>query len=382
MKYKYIDSLRGLAILGVLLNHNLNMGTTSGKIPTILLVIFQIGSLGVQLFFVLSALTLFFSFNSRQHIEQNPVKNFYLRRFFRIAPLFYLSIVYYLWQDGSGPRYWLGDANHISIANILSNFTFTFGFNPYWLMSVVPNSWTIAVEFVFYLTMPLLFYKIRSINNALIFIMGSYLIWNILNYFFSSHILISDEKLWGAYLYFYFPTQLPIFGLGIFLFFILRKKPVELKPFGLFILVSYIFIIYICNRSNIKLFLVNIEFILSISFALLIYVLHNKPYKIIVNTFTSYVGKISFSIYLCHDAVMHFMRKFSLESFINSNGKYDAVLDYGIRFLIFLILVTAISSLTYYFIEIPGQKLGNWLINKTEGKQNQFSSSNLPPVQL
>jgi peptidoglycan/LPS O-acetylase OafA/YrhL len=381
-KLKYIDSLRGLAILGVLLNHNLSMGNTSGKIPTVILMAFQVGALGVQLFFILSAFTLFLSFEQRIESESAPVKNYFIRRFFRIAPLFYLAIVYYLWQDGFGYHYWLGDVKEISLANIISNFTFTFGFNPYWLMSIVPYSWTIAVESVFYLFMPLFFYKVKSLNAALLFILGTYLIWSLLHFYLSDHIMISDARIWGSYLYFFLPKQLPIFGLGIFLFFVLKEKGEKLNPVVLLLLLTSLLVIYIGKSSGMKLFTINIEFILSITFAMLIYVLHHKPYQIFVNPITRYIGKVSYSIYLCHDAVIFFMRKFQLTSFISSTGKYDPLLDYFIRFGLLVILVTLLASITYYMVEVPGQNLGKRVIKLLENRKKKYLSSDLPQAQI
>ena len=86
-KFEYIDLLRGLAILGVIAVHS------QEQIPTLFQLtssIFNYGQLGVQLFFVASALTLCLSMTERK--EATPV-NFYIRRFFRIAPLYYFGIV-------------------------------------------------------------------------------------------------------------------------------------------------------------------------------------------------------------------------------------------------------------------------------------------------
>ena len=50
------------------------------------------GQRGVQLFYMISAFTLYLSLDGRR-TEQHPWTNYFLRRFFRIAPLFYLVIV-------------------------------------------------------------------------------------------------------------------------------------------------------------------------------------------------------------------------------------------------------------------------------------------------
>jgi peptidoglycan/LPS O-acetylase OafA/YrhL len=91
-RYSYIDSLRGFAIIGVLIAHTGLYGNVA--YPSLLrnLAEIDVGPRGVQLFYVVSAFTLCVSFSKRRNIEKHPIRNFYVRRFFRIAPLFYLAI--------------------------------------------------------------------------------------------------------------------------------------------------------------------------------------------------------------------------------------------------------------------------------------------------
>jgi peptidoglycan/LPS O-acetylase OafA/YrhL len=85
-----LDSLRGIAILGVVLVHSsrrhdipLPIGAHVGQVA------FS-GQRGVALFFVVSAFTLFLSNDNRKD-EHSPVLNFFIRRVFRLAPMFYLA---------------------------------------------------------------------------------------------------------------------------------------------------------------------------------------------------------------------------------------------------------------------------------------------------
>ena len=89
-KYAWIDALRGFAILGVLAHHSFQyVRGMSG--PAKFLGGF--GKMGVQLFFVASAITLCLS--TAKRAERHPVLSFYVRRYFRIAPLYYLAIIFY-----------------------------------------------------------------------------------------------------------------------------------------------------------------------------------------------------------------------------------------------------------------------------------------------
>lgn len=96
IKYDYIDALRGWAILGVVLTH-----CNYQQLPSIGVNIMKSGGNGVQLFFVVSACTLWLSLTARKS-EKGFISNFFIRRIFRIAPLYYLAIIYYLFQDGLG----------------------------------------------------------------------------------------------------------------------------------------------------------------------------------------------------------------------------------------------------------------------------------------
>ena len=94
-KLQYIDILRGIAILGVIAVHS---GQQIENLFPIVRSISNYGQLGVQLFFVASALTLCLSMSERN--EKSPF-NFYVRRFFRIAPIYYLAIIFYFFMENT-----------------------------------------------------------------------------------------------------------------------------------------------------------------------------------------------------------------------------------------------------------------------------------------
>ena len=96
---RYIDALRGLAIIGVVISHCSLYGSNI-LYPSFFSSILANGARGVQLFYIASAFTLFLSLHNRYNKEEKAFKNFFIRRFFRIAPLYYIGVCYYLWQDG------------------------------------------------------------------------------------------------------------------------------------------------------------------------------------------------------------------------------------------------------------------------------------------
>ena len=353
-KLDFIDSLRGIAVLMVLMVHSRG----NEVLPEFMHMIINTGSRGVQLFFILSALTLFLSFEYRSKNEKRPVLNFFIRRFFRIAPLFYIAVFYYLFQNGFGKRYWLGDENEITIYNILSNLTFLNGFNPHWINSIVEGSWSIAIEMLFYLTIPLLFKYIKNINQAILFFMLSMVFSFYLNIIFMRNPLIENEALWGEYLFFYFPNQLPIFAIGIIMYFICFKtdKIGEISGNTILLFGGLLYI-----QLSLGYLFLSFHIFYGIIFLIVGLTLYRYKNKLLVNSFLSYVGKLSYSIYLNHAAVLFLMYKLNFTTFFNMG-----ITDYSIRFLFLLFFTIILSYLTHRFVELPSQKFGNKLINYFE----------------
>lgn len=356
-KYAYVDTLRGLAILGVIMVHTSQYG--SFEVPSILSHFIGQGSRGVQLFYLASAFTIFLSYSKRINFEKAPVKNFFIRRYFRIAPMYYLGICYYLFQDGFGPRYWLGDATHISSLNIISNFTFLHGLNPYWITSLVPGGWSIAIEMSFYLMIPFLFKRIKDMRQAIRFLFLTLLLRATLFIVLNRFPLIEFNRLWSEYLFLYLPSQLPIFALGILMYFMVfgsEKNQVLSSPYLLSIFC--LFLIDLFTGTSLffpKHILFGFGFLgLGIGLSKI----HNK---VILNPFIRYVGKVSYSMYLIHFAVLFWLTQMNFINYV-SNG----LLNYSFRFLVVITLSLVLSTISYKLLEIPFQRLGSRLILRLE----------------
>lgn len=356
-KLDYVDAIRGLAILGVIMTHASGDTAWPGVISNAV----NSGARGVQLFFLASAFTLFLSFENRTGKEASPVRNFFIRRFFRIAPMYYIGICYYLFQDGLGPRFWLGDAPGISTLNILSNLTFLNGFNPYWITSVVPGGWSIAVEMTFYLVLPFLFSKIKNITQAVNFLTISVILRFIFHVMLKRFPLIGDARLWEDYLFIYFPNQLPVFSLGIIMYFIVMKKESLVAVSGKSLLILTGIILADLATGAHLLFPSHILF--AIGFLLLGVTLSKYSFPLIVNPVITYIGKISFSMYIVHFAVLHWFTEFNLVHLLQNN-----LLNYLAIFSLVTTVSILISSLFYNLVEVPFQNVGKSMIKKLEAK--------------
>jgi peptidoglycan/LPS O-acetylase OafA/YrhL len=201
-KFRYIDSLRGFAILGVLFIH---AGFSSAAYPKSWYNLINSGQYGVQLFFVTSAFTLFLSLHQREK-DYLSSREFFIRRFFRIAPMYYVGILYYTFERFIGFSYLLtGTPRYpIPVDALISNIFFVHGVHPLWLNGYVPGGWSITVEMTFYLFVPLLFKKIRNIDQAVLLFAGSLLASVII------HELLVDNPWFNRefFLYCFFPNQL------------------------------------------------------------------------------------------------------------------------------------------------------------------------------
>jgi peptidoglycan/LPS O-acetylase OafA/YrhL len=374
IKLAYIDALRGWAILAVVLVHVLYFGSQEQYLSPGFVSVCLSGARGVQLFFVVSAFTLFLSMGVRQRKEKHPTLNFFIRRFFRIAPLFYLGILFYVLTYSYS---WA------SLRSILVTVLFINGAHPYTINSLVPGGWSITVEMTFYAVAPFLFRWIKSLNAALwlcIISLGASLM---LGYLLRQHPVISihDEAskfVYDDWLFGYFPNQLPVFSLGVAFYFMVKENKLLLSPRTLLA----------CSLSLLAALVVALSFFgdahrsqwlmvssdmhapahwfFGIAFLLLALALHQREYSFFVNPLITYVGRISFSLYLAHFAVFAFLNKLGVFSIIPVTGVASSLANFVFRFIIGLLASAGVAHLLFRFIETPFQLLGKRLITRLE----------------
>jgi exopolysaccharide production protein ExoZ len=158
-----LDFLRGVAIFGVVTFHT--FGLFHADNAAIRLIAGQ-GFFGVQLFFIVSALTMCLMWDRRAG-EHRAAPKFYIRRFFRIAPPFWLAIVFYSLLDPGQSTEWVPAG--LSLRHFATTAAFIHTFWPDTINSVVPGGWSIGVEMLFYLFFPLIIY-LRCRSNLYLMI--------------------------------------------------------------------------------------------------------------------------------------------------------------------------------------------------------------------
>ena len=365
-KYDFIDALRGMAILGVILVHS-----SQWVAPTnaTLLWLMGEGARGVQLFYVASALTLCMSWVARSSREKFPIRNFYIRRFFRIAPMFYIAILSYILINGFSPSYWA--PNGIKWWFVPITAAFLHGFHPETITSVVPGGWSIAVEMSFYLILPFLFPHIKSIKSGSFFFAIA-LILSGLNLLVVPHIFSypeSQQYLLKSFSFLNFLGQLPVFIIGILGYLIIRKnyprKLIAIYGAPLFIVLLLAFLYPALNyQSNFiadKLFRMSHHFIAGGLFCTFAILLANWPTRLLVNKITTTLGKLSFSMYLTHFAILTYFSSFGFTSILPKSNLASLL-----YFLCVVIAASVVSLFSYRYIEKPGIAMGKRLIEKRE----------------
>ena len=350
-KLQFLDSLRGLAILLVLLVHSGGLAELFGR----KLEMANFGQRGVQLFYEISAFSLLYSHYSR---KEASYRAFFIRRFFRIAPLFYLSIaanyVATVLVAGGPP---------LSGLAYLSGFTFLFGFHPSTINAVAPAGWSVAVEAIFYAIFPFLAAIITDLGKAIAFttmsILACFLIcWRLKVYPLA--VLPSDyvRFLW-------FPAEFPIFCLGFVAFFAWKDLALaDLAKLGTTCSLCLLGLAAFTAFASFP----PIDYHLyanSLSLAFLLLALAIRPWRLLVNPVTALIGRLSFSIYLVHpylsgaaSATMDWLeRKTALRLYGGWTGL-------AVTFAVFLMGSLAISALTYNLVELPGIALGKKIIGR------------------
>lgn len=321
----------------------------------------QSGARGVQLFYLISAFTLCYSYSNRSIQDKYPLVSFYIRRFFRIAPLYYLAVIFYLWLYGLGPRYWLGDAATITCNNIASNFFFLHGINPYWINSIVPGGWSVSTEMLFYAMFPLIFNSIKNANNACGFVLLSILIKGLFVLALRNHPLIADHRLWGEFLFLSFPNQLPIFALGILLYqLITNGHAPAVSKFYYFCAFALFYFNFITKGDRLNLQLETF----TVAFMVLAFMLKKTNTPFVFNKAVYFIGDLSYSLYLVHFGVIYFLSKHTIFDAIHNQTAVSPYLNFVYNLVVGVACSVFAATALHFLIEKPALKLGRKLVSQ------------------
>lgn len=330
---KFITGMRAYSAIAVFLIHSGGGGL--GQMSNFFSNLIGFGKFGVISFFVISSFTIFMSIDSDSEFSY---KKYLIRRFLRIAPLFYIITLVCYFFIGGIPYYLELFKIENSIQGVILHLSFLNLFNVRYLNYLVGVEWTIPIEFFYYIIIPPIFFYLKKNPFRIIHLLAFGFIISLLSMDIFSFLynpidkgisnLFSIEKYAFTYMC----------GFGTY-FFYKKYMHLQFNSFHLFELLLILFVLIYLNIPY-------QEYYISIWVALLIIVAssQNSLTKILFeNRIIQFLGKISYSIYLLHFIILNNLPK-----------SFSQIEKFGFGFGFTILL----SSVTYYLIEKPFIKYG------------------------
>ncbi|WP_439448119.1 acyltransferase family protein [Stenotrophomonas sp. ATs4] len=293
---QFLDSLRGLAAVYVVLFHVQSMPAPALPVAAGLLPVLQLGATGVALFFVISAFSLCYT-QPRHKASGRPLLSFYLHRFLRIAPLFYVLLAFSIFRDGRGSH-----AGH-PWAEIVANATFTFNLFPGWEQGIVWASWAVGVEMLFYVIFPALYLLVNDGRRAWMLLLS---LLGLAALAGTGALGARAEASLGGYGWL---THAPVFAMGLVAFHaynaLSQLPPVRARWWGMAL-----------NMAGALLLLLVVAGIAGgwsgagqwqlagLGYLAVLLGCSQCPPRLLVNRATAWLGTVSYSLYLGHPIVI------------------------------------------------------------------------------
>ncbi len=366
----FIDALGGWAVLGVVLVHSFS--DEMARLKPIPQAIVSSGACGVQLFYLVSAFTLFRSMDQKRHVP-TPNLDFFLRRFFRVVPLYYFVLLYIA----------LTSSAQFSAGNWISHFLFINGFSPFWINGIIGVEWSIAVEVAFYCLIPVLFRHIRTLDAAIgwtaISIGISKISIFLLRQYLASHPELSSTYDWQTFGALWLPSSLPVFLLGICLHFILSKRETIRSPYiylGLALWGAAVAFARV-NQLGLSHYVVSALIFMAFTVAMAA-----RPLRLFINPLTVHIGKVSYSIYLIHLFSLSISAGWFQYLLLKFPFAVPELVRMPLQYVVNVALVTLIATATYYAIELPFIKLGGRLIRHLRARKAEHHITQMHPATM
>lgn len=357
----YIDALRGLAIVMVMLLHTGHMVADK---PRWLDLICKFGDRGVLLFFLTSGLALAIAATQRP----SSAPDFYARRFFRLAPMFYAGIVFYFFVKGAGPQQF---APHgISPGQFLLTALFLHGFTVETINSVVPGGWSIAAEAAFSAAFPILILLASNLPRALVLLAASVAaaqLWVFASAPFIEH--YRQDDLGMLFVHWHILWNLPAFMAGLAVFRVIQIADSKHLPsdtrYRLGAGTLAVTLVALVLAAIFAYPIVAKEQWMSLAlFSGLALALHLWAPLLLVNPVTQFIGRISYSLYVTHFVILWAL----YPPLLAQVPDWPPVARYVLLFTAVAGFATAVSSLTYQWIEKPAIAYGRRLMQQRAGK--------------
>lgn len=344
---KGLNSYRAIAAIVVIIGHIEIFKLNNGFDNALNLPFFKFTGqhVGVVLFFALSGfLITMLLLREKDTYQSISLKSFYLRRIFRVWPLYYMILLLsYLLLDYSPSR-----NTTLLCLTIFPNIAHAL--NMGWAAS--PQVWSIGVEEQFYIGWPLI---VKNTKRLLIVFVGIFFFFTFLPHVLTPILnkLHADAIIVSSISSIFYGTKFNCMAAGGIFALLYHKKYKIVNWLNYNQLVAYVFIIlpftlWIAGY-HIPFFT---DELYSVLFSISILNVSTNPKVVNIDyKISNYLGKISYGIYMYHWIILELLFKANFlktESSILSN-----ILIYGTTLSITII----VASLSYKFIERP---LLNW----------------------
>lgn len=356
-RFPYLSALRGLAALWVVMAHVALMPKPVFELPRWPQTLVRSGPMGVNLFFLVSAFSLCLTMPKHAN-EQRPYLGFMLRRFFRVAPLFYAIIILSYWYNPAGLPY--------NYKTITANLTFVFNFIPGsgYQTSVVFAGWTIGVEMAFYLVFPFIYARTKSVTLAIRALIVALVVATVFRSVIGD--LVADP---GIYIRQSIFDLVPMFMFGIIAFNVVQiaHEWKHKRAIGAALLTSVSLQFYVIVRGM-------VPFGPAIywqgpMFCCLLVGLYLFPIRLLVNRATRWLGDISYSVYLVHGPIIALLIfRFPVFQGLRHSGLSE-LQAYAGALGITLLCVIPVATLTFHGWE-------NWINNWGKGFASRCARRN------
>jgi len=354
-RLSYVDSLRGIAVLAVFLTHSTEVFrqvTPRGLWIDHLCFQLNLGRVGVVTFFAISGFLIPSSLHGRRLLG---TARFLISRFFRLYPAFALSVL-----PSAATYVWISHAP-LTQADVLYNFTMA----PQLFGAEMANNgyWTLAVELFFYGLCAFLFAG-GVLENGFVLACVCLLCFGV--FYTSQGALMGgllNPSLSEAAFFFYLHVACIFWGaLCRRLWDGRRLEPLAAVMFGVF---SAFWLLYMPLYGAKPLLLgppdptVDERLVAGYAIGLWIFVAGITLLRIELRLL-SWIGKISYSLYLLHQAVVLVLyRQTTRHSHLRG-------WHLGIYVLLSLAASIAVAAACYYTVEAPCIALGRRLIRRLE----------------
>jgi peptidoglycan/LPS O-acetylase OafA/YrhL len=346
MRLREIDALRGLAAAAVVVEHSYGI---RGEFPGSAFRWAVGESFGVPLFFAASAYCLYTAMDSHGTCSKQVVA-FYVRRLFRIAPLFYSVLALYL-----GGLY-VGRGIPIPWGQVAGTISFTFNFVEGGQSSLVWAGWTIGIEMAFYVVFPLIYLLIKEMRAALLLVVIAIGITEIA-YAVTPHLAYDPKAFWNLSIFRYLTT----FAAGVVAY---HLMPIIRKDcrWGLAALLAAAIATAFWKAGP---YGDNRLYGVAVAAGSALVGICLCPLKTLVNRATLFLGRISYSLYLVHPPIIYY--SLWMQEYIHALSIPEWI-RFALAAILCLFLSLPVAVLVHHAIEKPCNNFGRRVANRLAGR--------------